>query len=109
MATRSRPVLETGSPELDIKRDQQTSMGDATVRFIKSKREATWSLKENRSILELAEIAGLSPSYRCRAGVCGSCTARLTSGKVKGGMQLDGLNVLLCSARPATAIAEVEL
>ena len=84
-------------------------MGDATVRFTRFKRDVTWRPKENSSILELAEKAGLIPSYGCKVGVCGSCKARLASDRVEGGRQLNQDSVLLCSARPATAVVEVEI
>ena len=29
-----------------------------------------------RTLLELAEAAGLSPAYACRSGICGSCATR---------------------------------
>lgn len=34
------------------------------------------------SLLELAEAAGLSPTFSCRSGSCGSCRARVVSGAV---------------------------
>lgn len=108
-APSSSPGTEGDRTVSDGDNNPRNAMRDATVRFTKSKRDATWKSKENCSILELAEKAGLTPSYGCRAGACGSCTARLVSGRVNGGSQPDGDSVLLCSARPATAVIEVEI
>jgi ferredoxin len=105
----SSPDTAADGTVSDGDNNPQNFIGDATVRLTKSKRDATWRSEENCSILELAEKAGLTPSYGCRAGACGSCTARLVSGRVNGGSQLDRDNVLLCSARPATAVVEVEI
>jgi len=105
----SSPDTAADGTVSDGDNNPQNFIGDATVRLTKSKRDATWKSEENCSILELAEKAGLTSSYGCRAGACGSCTARLVSGRVNEGSQLDRDNVLLCSARPATAVVEVEI
>lgn len=38
---------------------------------------------EKKSILEQAELAGMSLPYSCRAGSCGACKAKLEEGQVK--------------------------
>lgn len=37
----------------------------------------------DKTLLEVAEGAGLSPSYGCRQGICRTCTCRKTSGQVR--------------------------
>jgi ferredoxin len=36
----------------------------------------------SKSLLELAEDAGLNPKYGCRAGICHECKCQKTSGRV---------------------------
>ncbi|MFW6067193.1 MAG: ferredoxin reductase [Myxococcota bacterium] len=38
---------------------------------------------DGRTLLELAEAAGLSPEHGCRMGVCHRCTRRLTGGRAR--------------------------
>jgi ferredoxin len=73
-----------------------------------SKTRVLWEKAKPLSLLEAAEAAGLAPDYGCRVGACGSCKAKLVSGKVVGGMQPDG-TVLLCTARPASVQVEIEI
>ena len=60
------------------------------------------------TMLEAAELAGLTPEYGCRAGTCGACTTRLKSGQVSGGMEPNG-DVKICVAVPASAKIEIEI
>jgi ferredoxin-NADP reductase/predicted pyridoxine 5'-phosphate oxidase superfamily flavin-nucleotide-binding protein len=53
-----------------------------TVHFAKSGRTALWRPRDG-SLLEVAEKAGLSVLYGCRAGSCGSCSTRLLAGTVR--------------------------
>jgi ferredoxin-NADP reductase len=82
------------------------------VRFTKSKKTVEWddggSKMDCRSILEIAEAAGLTPSYGCRVGSCGGCKVRISSGSVSGGLQPDG-NVHICVAAPSSEFVEVQV
>lgn len=53
----------------------------AVVNFAASGFEQPWS-KGDATLLETAEAHGLSPSFSCRNGVCGSCATRKLSGDV---------------------------
>jgi CDP-4-dehydro-6-deoxyglucose reductase len=76
-----------------------------TVRIIPHERSI--SVPENLSVLAAAQLAGLPLPHSCRSGRCGSCRARLVSGRIEypGGPPL-GLSaletrqgdVLLCQA-----------
>ncbi|WP_405166482.1 2Fe-2S iron-sulfur cluster-binding protein [Nocardia sp. NBC_01499] len=36
-----------------------------------------------KSVLEALEAAGLTPPFRCRSGICGTCETRVLSGTVE--------------------------
>lgn len=85
--------------------------GDAetglTVQFLPSGTTATWE-PSCHSLLDLAEKAGLTPPFNCRAGLCNSCMALLVEGSVEYfeaplDPPQDGA-LLLCCSRPTTPI-----
>jgi ferredoxin len=71
--------------------------------------EQRWS-KSDGSLLEFLEEHGLSPSYGCRSGQCGSCKAMVTEGDVSHflpvGVPLEDNEILLCCAKPAKTKGE---
>jgi ferredoxin-NADP reductase/ferredoxin len=78
-----------------------------TVCFMPSGKTASWD-PSCHSLLDFAEAAGLKPSFSCRAGLCGCCASQLIDGTVAYFEQPldepgDG-EVLLCCARPSTAV-----
>jgi MOSC domain-containing protein YiiM/ferredoxin-NADP reductase len=52
-----------------------------TVTFARSNMEAVWT-PESGTLLNLAEAAGVSPTFGCRAGSCGLCRTKIAAGKV---------------------------
>ncbi|MBC9979356.1 2Fe-2S iron-sulfur cluster-binding protein [Bradyrhizobium campsiandrae] len=76
----------------------------ATIRFAKSGKVA--ALPPDKSVLEVAEDAGVSIDYSCRVGVCGVCKTHLLQGNVTMEVQdaltdddkANGL-ILACQAR----------
>ena len=66
----------------------------------------------NEHLLELAEEAGLAPTFGCRSGTCGLCSTPLTKGDVsysrKPSIEVPEGQVLLCCSRPVGDI-EVDL
>lgn len=73
------------------------------VSFAKSGVTCTWDA-EKGSILELAELNGVSVKCGCRAGHCGSCAMKVRSGEVgyhkKPSIPLDSDTCLACTAFP---------
>lgn len=71
----------------------------------------TLQVAEDRTILETAREAGVDLPFSCSAGVCTTCAAQLTEGKVE---QTDGMGLspdlqaegyaLLCVAYPRSNI-----
>ena len=78
----------------------------ASVTFARSDRTA--SLSGGRTILDVAESAGVPIDYECRSGICGTCRCRLLSGQVTMAVrdalsdddEADGY-ILACQARAA--------
>ena len=52
-----------------------------TVTFARSNMEVVWT-PSSGTLLNLAEAAGVSPTFGCRAGSCGLCRTALTEGRV---------------------------
>ncbi|MCX7908274.1 MAG: 2Fe-2S iron-sulfur cluster-binding protein [Ignavibacteria bacterium] len=66
-------------------------------------------VEEDESILQAAFRAGLDPPFSCQVGVCGSCMAKLISGKVdmdeRDALTDDEIEngfVLTCQSHPRT-------
>jgi ferredoxin-NADP reductase/predicted pyridoxine 5'-phosphate oxidase superfamily flavin-nucleotide-binding protein len=54
---------------------------EAMIKFSRSGLEQRWA-KGDATLLETAEEHGLTPSFGCRNGSCGSCSVKLISGEV---------------------------
>jgi len=85
----------------------------SSVRFERSGRTLEWDPKEDLTLLELAESAGIDAPFSCRAGDCGTCEARLIEGSVKYDPEptipIGSLHCLPCSARPSSEHVCVDL
>ncbi|MFD2738906.1 2Fe-2S iron-sulfur cluster-binding protein [Sulfitobacter aestuarii] len=85
-----------------VKAANDTGQGNDVV-FARSGVSAAWNDSAN-SLLELAEEAGLTPAFSCRAGICNTCRCGLKEGEVRYFEEpLDPPGpgeVLLCCARP---------
>ena len=90
--------------------DLSAELAEANVVFSKSGSKSIWQPDENFSLLELAEEAGLAPTFGCRSGTCGLCSTPLTKGEVsysrKPSIEVPEGKVLLCSTRP---VGDIEL
>jgi ferredoxin-NADP reductase len=85
----------------------------ATVRFTQSGITAEWHADDGQTLLDFAESAGLTPPYACRSGLCQSCECTIAAGDVqydpKPSVSLESGRVLICCARPAAEVIELEL
>ena len=81
----------------------QSSPAVTQVQFLPSGTTVDWD-ESCPSLLDLAEQAGLSPDFNCRAGLCSTCMSGLVSGEVEYfEPPLDeppAGRVLLCCSRP---------
>lgn len=75
----------------------------ARVNFVRSNRDVEWSATHD-SLLDLALNEGVSISYACRAGNCGTCKTAIKSGKVtyrkQPGCDVESGSCLTCVAVP---------
>jgi ferredoxin-NADP reductase len=85
----------------------------ATVRFTQSGITAEWYADDGQTLLDFAETVGLTPPYACRSGLCQSCECTATAGEVQydpePSVSLESGRVLICCARPATEVIELDL
>jgi MOSC domain-containing protein YiiM/ferredoxin-NADP reductase len=75
-----------------------------TVSFARSRMETVWS-PSSGTLLNLAEAAGVSPAFGCRAGSCGLCRTAISEGSVSYIEPIDEPDagyVLPCCAIPQT-------
>lgn len=84
-----------------------TTEGAPIVEFLPTGTRVVWN-QNCQSLLELAEEAGLTPPFNCRAGLCNTCQVTLREGSVEYfetplDTPEDG-NILLCCTRPTTAV-----
>lgn len=87
-----------------------TDIEEATVTFTVSKITTTWTIKEDLTILELAEKVGLAPEYGCRSAVCGTCERKILKGQVYGPEGDNGpQSIFICQSKPASAEIEIDL
>jgi ring-1,2-phenylacetyl-CoA epoxidase subunit PaaE len=88
--------------------------GKANVRVTVYGNTNEISVKENQTILDAANAAGLQPPYSCTVGVCTTCRAKVTKGSVEM-LEREGLSdseieegyVLTCQSIPTSN--EIEL
>ncbi len=93
-----------GGKRLIAGTELETEAPAGTIEFVRSSR--TCSFTSGRTLLEAAELNGVSIPYSCRQGQCGTCATRLLSGDVTMDSE-DGLDadlkaqgyVLTCVAR----------
>lgn len=83
--------------------------GEPMLNFSRSAKSV--ALPPDKSLLEIAEEAGVTIDYECRSGICGRCKTRLLGGCVSMDVQ-DALNdedksnniILMCQARASESV-----
>lgn len=88
----------------------QPSTQPVPVVFTESLKEARWN-PGSGTLLELAEIRGLSPEFSCRTGTCGTCKTKISGGAItyvkEPTVPLAQDEVLICCAVPAQQSGDV--
>lgn len=67
-------------PEPSITSAHRLGPASATIRFSRSNKDVP--LPPDKTVLEVAESAGVPIDYQCRVGTCGVCKVQLLEGKV---------------------------
>ncbi len=88
-------------------------VSSSTIRFELSSQ--TLDVHASTTILEAAEQAGVALPWECRAGICGQCKVRCTSGRVRMDSR-DALSkaedangfILACQSHPVTDSVSIE-
>jgi uncharacterized protein len=75
-----------------------------SVAFVRSGKEVVWA-PASGSLLDFAEVNGLSPEFSCRNGSCGTCRTRIIDGEAAYATsptaQIAQDECLICCAMPA--------
>jgi ferredoxin-NADP reductase/DMSO/TMAO reductase YedYZ heme-binding membrane subunit len=109
-AIQALPVGESAENSVALAAPRGATGGVPTVDFRRSMKLA--ELPPDRTILEVAEDAGLELPFECRSGICGQCKTRLLEGRVTMDVE-DALSpadkakgiILACQARSAGDVA----
>lgn len=95
-------AIKAGAPDPDSRRDCGLE-----VTFARSHAVAVWSRCDS-PLLELAEEAGISIPFGCRAGSCGTCVTTVLAGDVSylhaPGAPVASGEILACVAVPTTPL-----
>lgn len=88
---------------------------DYTIKVILDGNEKEVFVKKSATILEAVIDAGMDPPYACQMGVCCTCRAKVSSGKVEmeedeglSDTEIDEGYVLTCQSHPLTANVVLE-
>ncbi|MEO1692337.1 MAG: ferredoxin--nitrite reductase [Cyanobacteria bacterium J06631_6] len=105
--TIEEPQAVVEAPKVDSPKKADSSVG-TKVFFANSWRES--SCAENEFILDAAEKVEIEIESSCRAGTCGTCTAKVLKGEVTYDADYDALSglepgeILTCCAKPVSSI-----
>jgi ferredoxin-NADP reductase/MOSC domain-containing protein YiiM len=96
-----------------VRADPVSAVSRSEVRFRHAGITALWQNDGGLSLLELAEQQGLTPPSSCRTGTCLTCETPLTAGEViynpRPACEPTTGRVLICCARPASSMLELDL
>ena len=108
------PQAVVEAPKADIpkedtpKNDKKDSATGTKIFFANSWKES--SCTENEFVLDAAEKAEIEIESSCRAGTCGTCTAKILKGEVTYDSDYDALSgleqgeILTCCAKPVSSL-----
>lgn len=95
--------------------DKNLIDGKTKVTILLDDEETTFLMDQKKSVLEAALAENLDAPYSCQGGICSSCLARLTEGKVKmrqnnilTDSELEEGLILTCQSHPTTPTIRVD-
>ena len=101
-----QPVVE--APKSDVETSPESSPSTAKIFFANSWKDVGCS--DNEYILDAAEKVGIEIENSCRAGTCGTCTAKVLKGEVTYEEDYDALSgleageILTCCSKPVSSV-----
>ena len=101
-------VVEAPKADISEQKDTADTAVGTKVFFANSWKES--SCAENEFVLDAAEKAGIEIESSCRAGTCGTCTAKVLKGEVTYDSDYDALSgletgeILTCCAKPVSSL-----
>ncbi len=102
-ASKDEPATPAEIPNQSFTAAPVAEAPQGDVVFKTSNSSAVWD-GGAKTLLELAENAGLDPEFSCRSGICGACACTLLSGEVEYTQdpleEPDEGQVLICCSRP---------
>ena len=102
----STPVVETSKSD----KDEATNGSSAKTKIFLANSWKETACAEGEYVLDAVEKVGIEIESSCRAGTCGTCTAKVLKGKVSYEEDYDALSgleageILTCCAKPVSSV-----
>ncbi|NNM23533.1 MAG: 2Fe-2S iron-sulfur cluster binding domain-containing protein [Flavobacteriaceae bacterium] len=104
--------LFSSSEDGSLKEDHE---GDTTITITLDDEVETFIMSKKKSVLDAALEHGLDAPFSCQGGICSTCIARITKGKVEmrknqilTDSELEEGLVLTCQSHPTTSVLEID-
>lgn len=104
--------LFSSSEDGSLKEDHE---GDTTITVTLDDEVETFIMSKKKSVLDAALEHGLDAPFSCQGGICSTCIARITKGKVEmrknqilTDSELEEGLVLTCQSHPTTSVLEID-
>ena len=100
------------SAKKEIKTDLS---GNTKITIVLDEEEASFEMRQDELILDVALVHGLDAPYSCQGGVCSSCLARVTEGRaimekntILTAEEVEEGLILTCQAHPVSATIKID-
>lgn len=100
------------SAKKEIKSDLS---GNTKITIVLDEEEATFEMRQDELILDVALVHGLDAPYSCQGGVCSSCLARVTEGQaimekntILTAEEVEEGLILTCQAHPVSSTIKID-
>ncbi|MBS0364764.1 MAG: 2Fe-2S iron-sulfur cluster binding domain-containing protein [Proteobacteria bacterium] len=113
----AQPLTQTQTPAAaSVPAAMPEAAGTTTVTVLMDGRRRSFSMsRDDETVLDAAQRAGIELPFSCRAGVCSTCRTKVTAGEVEMAQnyaledwELEQGYVLACQSRAKTATLELD-